>query len=154
MTRTFVFLIWCVLTCGWANALQKPVLETSVRFLDTSATVAPLSWQHIERTLNQIKVREWCAFEGAYVVVQGKGRDDHALALARARGVRLRMLLETLGVPTRIVHVEITNSESLDHEKDANIEFVGGIWPKPCPYPLSPAGFHILSRPSHGDSEL
>lgn len=137
--------IGCSSVSGYA--LQKPTYSIGLKFEGDGITLDEASQKEVHLALDRVK--NWCPFEVALVEVyerDGAAEKSRPQALARLEMVK-RFLL-TSGVPEKVLFggVKPAATRARLTPDAGSLELVGGIWPRPCPYPVSPAGFRVPSN--------
>lgn len=138
-------------SCGWhatALATLKPSYSVNLTFETESVALSQGQRQQIFDALEYVRSREWYAFEVALIYLNLKGSKYYAgvKELGNWRIAYVREILERTGVPSYLIYGDISDYSVSKDGSNGFIEFVGGLEPKPCRYPLVPGGFHVAPQ--------
>ena len=157
-TRLFFNFLFGLFVAGLvlpASALQKPTFSVDVSFEKTGVSLNAMEREKIVSALNKVRLKDWCGFELATVTAYQDPREGHSGItgkLAKNRADYLENLLREYGVPKSSIVLQMPVGEVYGGNESAppgtvQIDMIGGIWPKPCPYPISSGGFRVQARP-------
>jgi hypothetical protein len=136
--------VGCTTVSGYA--LQKPTYSLDLRFDGDGVSLDEPSRKQIQLALDRVKKRDWCPFEAAFVeVYESDGVPEKSRPQVLARLENVRRFLLTSGVPEKALFGGVKPAAAPDRltSKAGALELLGGVWPRPCPYSISPAGFRL-----------
>jgi len=136
--------IGCTSVSGYA--LQKPTYSMDLRFDGDGVSLDEASRKRVQLALDRVKKMDWCPFEAAFVeIYESDEVTEKSKPQALARLENVRRFLLTSGVPEKVLFGGVKPAATpvrLTPEAGA-LDLLGGVWPRPCPYSISPAGFRL-----------
>ena len=127
----------------------KSSLALTVSFGPGSTSLATKDGEAVVGAIDRIRAEDWCTFEVVIVVghadaAEGVAAAVQALSLARAESVA--EVLRKQGIPANKIYVEGKGSSRPMEGRPsarAEIEAVGGVASKACPFSRGPAGLRV-----------